>query len=449
MSGFTIKRLLRTLCAGLLATLPANSPAATLLEAAHLLDPRSGRTLSPAAVLIDNGKILDVAQPAKFAAWKDVSILDLGQATLLPGLIDSHTHLLLDVVVPAEGEFTRRFNPEFGPDMLLAIVESPSKRVLTGAQLAREDLESGFTTVRNVGHSGIDGDTQLRDAINGGKIEGPRMLASGRKLIARGSYAQSLNPALADAILDQEFLLVDSPDEGRDAVQRNVFEAVDLIKVTLGNDISEPSLAAIVDQAHRQALKVAVHAPDRASIQEAIDAGVDSIEHGNEVTDEQLKEMRTKGIFFDITPAFFDGLWEKIYPLRGLSADFRARLAGRDERGRQAGAALVQKVAKSGVKYSAGSDMVWHFPGKTRGEASATMFSSLQHSGMPPLEIIRAVTVNAAEMLGWQDRIGAIEPGKFADIVAVAGDPLKDATELEHVRFVMKGGEVVKNELGR
>jgi imidazolonepropionase-like amidohydrolase len=449
MSGSTIKRLLRTLCAGLLATLPANSPAATLLEAAHLLDPRSGRTLSPAAVLIDNGKILDVAQPAKFAAWKDVSILDLGQATLLPGLIDSHTHLLLDVVVPAEGEFTRRFNPEFGPDMLLAIVESPSKRVLTGAQLAREDLESGFTTVRNVGHSGIDGDTQLRDAINGGKIEGPRMLASGRKLIARGSYAQSLNPALADAILDQEFLLVDSPDEGRDAVQRNVFEAVDLIKVTLGNDISEPSLAAIVDQAHRQALKVAVHAPDRASIQEAIDAGADSIEHGNEVTDEQLKEMRTKGIFFDITPAFFDGLWEKIYPLRGLSADFRARLAGRDERGRQAGAALVQKVAKSGVKYSAGSDMVWHFPGKTRGEASATMFSSLQHSGMPPLEIIRAVTVNAAEMLGWQDRIGAIEPGKFADIVAVAGDPLKDATELEHVRFVMKGGEVVKNELGR
>jgi imidazolonepropionase-like amidohydrolase len=447
MSASAIKRLLPTSCAALLAVLPANASAATLLEAAHLLDPRTGRVLSPAAVLIDNGKIIDVAQPAKFAGRKDVSVVDLGQATLLPGLIDSHTHLLLDVVVPAEAEFTRRFNPEFGPDMLLAIVESPTKRVLTGAQLAREDLDSGFTTVRNVGHSGIDGDTQLRDAINSGKIEGPRLLASGRKLIARGSYAQSLNPALADAILDQEFLLVDSPDEGRDAVQRNVFEAVDLIKVALGNDISEPSLAAIVDQAHRQGLKVAVHAPDRASIQEGIDAGVDSIEHGNEVTDEQLKEMRAKGIFFDLTPAFFDGLWEKIYPLPGLSADFRTRLAGRDERGRQGGAALVQKVMKSGVRYSAGSDMVWHFPGKTRGEASATMFSALQHSGMPPLEIIRAVTVSAAEMLGWQDRIGSIEAGKFADIVAVAGDPLKDATELEHVKFVMKGGHIARNDL--
>jgi imidazolonepropionase-like amidohydrolase len=448
MSAFAIKRLLHGLCAGLLATLPAHAPAATLLEAAHLLDPRTGRLLSPAAILIDKGQIVEVGQPATFAGRKGVSVVDLGQATLLPGLIDSHTHLLLDVVVPAEAEFTRRFNPEFGPDMLLAIVESPSKRVLTGAQLAREDLENGFTTVRNLGHSGIDGDTQLRDAINSGKVEGPRLLASGRKLIARGSYAQSLNPALADAILDQEFLLVDSPDEGRDAVQRNVFEAVDVIKVTLGNDISEPSLAAIVDQAHRQNLKVAVHAPDRASIQEAIDAGVDSIEHGNEVTDEQLKQMREKGIFFDITPTFFDGLWEKIYPMEGLSADFRARLAGRDAKGRAAGTALVQKVVRSGVKFSAGSDMVWHFPGKTRGEASATMFSALAHSGMAPLDIIRAVTVNAAEMLGWKDRIGAVEPGEFADIVAVAGDPLKDPTELERVRFVMKGGVIVRNELG-
>jgi imidazolonepropionase-like amidohydrolase len=228
-----------------------------------------------------------------------------------------------------------------------------------------------------------------------------------------------------------------------------VFYGVDLIKVTLGDDITLASLAAVVDQAHRQNLKVAVHATDRLSIQEAIDAGVDSIEHGNEVTDEQLKSMREKRIFFDITPTFFDGLWEKIYPLAGLSPEFRKRLAARDERGRRAGAALVQKVLRSGVKFAAGSDMCWHFPGKTRGEASATMFTALQHSGMPPLEIIRAVTVNAAEMLGWQDRIGAVEPGKFADIVAVAGDPLTDVGELERVRFVMKGGRVVKNELTR
>jgi imidazolonepropionase-like amidohydrolase len=423
----------------------------TVITAAHLLDPRTGTVLSPAAVLVDGEKVKEVGPPAHVLADapKDTPVIDLGGATLLPGLIDSHTHLLLDVVVPAEAEFSRRFNPEFGPDMLLAIVESPEKRVLAGAELAHEDLESGFTTVRNLGHSGIDGDTELRNAINAGEITGPRMLASARKLIARGSYAQALNPALADSILQQEFLLVDSPDDARAAVQRNVFYGVDLIKVTLGDDISPASFAAIVDQAHRQNLKVAVHATDRLSIQEAIDAGVDSIEHGNEVTDEQLKSMREKRIFFDITPAFFDGFWEKVYPLAGLSAEFRKRLAARDDRGRHAGAALVQKVLKSGVKFAAGSDMCWHFPGKTRGEASATMFLALQRSGMPALDIIRAVTVNAAEMLGWQDRIGAVETGKFADIVAVAGDPLKNVGELEHVRFVMKGGRVVRNELTR
>jgi imidazolonepropionase-like amidohydrolase len=423
----------------------------TVITAAHLLDPRTGTMLSPAAVLVDGEKVKEVGAPAHVQADapKGTPVIDLGGATLLPGLIDSHTHLLLDVVVPAEAEVSRRFNPEFGPDMLLAIVESPEKRVLTGAELAHEDLESGFTTVRNLGHSGIDGDTELRDAINAGKLVGPRLLASARKLIARGSYAQALNPALADSILEQEFLLVDSPDEGRAAVQRNIFYGVDLIKVTLGDDISPASLAAVVDQAHRQNLKVAVHATDRLSIQEAIDAGVDSIEHGNDVTDEQLKAMREKRIFFDITPAFFDGFWEKVYPPAGLSAEFRKRLAARDDRGRRAGAAMVLKVMKSGVKFAAGSDMCWHFPGKTRGEASATMFLALQHSGMPPLDIVRAVTVNAAEMLGWQDRVGAIEAGKFADLIAVAGDPLKDIGELEHVRFVMKGGHVVKNELTR
>src|SRR5262249_39699805 len=149
----------------------------------------------------------------------------------------------------------------------------------------------------------------LRDAINAHRIVGPRILASGRKLIAQGSYLQNLNPALADSILQQEFLLLDGPDSARQAVRKNVFQNVDVIKVTTGNDITLPELAAVVDEAHRQHLKVAAHAADKASIQTAIEAGADSIEHGNEVTDEQLKVMRDKGIFLDLTPTFFDGFW--------------------------------------------------------------------------------------------------------------------------------------------
>src|SRR5271167_133309 len=160
----------------------------TLVKAGRLLDPRTGNVLAPAAVLIDNDKIKEVGSPAQVQAHAPAGVktIDLGSATLLPGLIDSHRHLLLDVIVPPEAEVMRRYNGEFAPGLLLAIVESPSKRVLMGAQLAREDLESGFTTVRNLGHSGIDGDAALRDAINAGRVPGPRMLASGRKLAQQG-----------------------------------------------------------------------------------------------------------------------------------------------------------------------------------------------------------------------------------------------------------------------
>jgi imidazolonepropionase-like amidohydrolase len=130
-----------------------------------------------------------------------------------------------------------------------------------------------------------------------------------------------------------------------------------------------------------------------------------------------------------------------------VSPDFHGELAARDMRGRERGAALVQRVLKSGVKFAAGSDMCWYLPGKTRGEASATMFVALRSAGMPPLDIVRAVTTNAAEMLGLQDRVGAIEVGKLADLIAVTGDPLTDISELERVRFVMKGGQVIRNDL--
>src|SRR5262249_48900299 len=286
----------------------------TLIKAGRLLNPRTGNVLSPAAVLIDNNKIKEVGPPPQVQAHlaADVKIIDLGNATLLPGLIDSHTHLFLDIIVPPELERQRHNNGLFAPGMLLAVIESPSKRVLMGAQSAREDLESGITTVRNLGHSGIDGDTELRDAINAGRVAGPRILASGRKLITRGDYVQNLNPALADAILQQEFLLIDGTDRARQAVRQNEFQNVDVIKVAADVNLTVAQLTAVTEEAHRQHLKVAVHAPDKISIQTAIDARADSIEHGNEATDAQLKQMRDKGIFLCLTPTFNDGFYLKI-----------------------------------------------------------------------------------------------------------------------------------------
>jgi len=229
----------------------------------------------------------------------------------------------------------------------------------------------------------------------------------------------------------------------------------------------------VVQEAHREQLKVAVHAVDKVSIQTAIDAGADSLEHGNEITDEQLKQLRDKGIFFDFTPTAYGDFFTRMFegtiamslilrPER-LGADERTRKRYKemirvlqsqaefkdvsDEREDRKYASLVQHVLKSGVKFAAGSDVGWYFPGKTRGQASVSRFPTLHQAGMPALDVIRAITTNAAEMLGWQDRIGAIESGKFADLIAVAGDPIADITELERVRFVMKGGQVVRNDL--
>ena len=422
---------------------------ATVIKAGRLLDPRSGNVLSPAAVLVQGGKISAVGAPDRVQSDVPAGarVIDLGAATLLPGLIDAHTHILLDVVMPPETDL--KHYGIFVPGQLLAVAAmSPAERVLRGAQLAREDLDSGFTTLRNLGHSGIDGDVALRDAINAGRVSGPRILAAGRKLTTVGGYFHGLNPAVAQPIIEQEFLQVDSVDAARRAVRDNVFYRVDIIKLALEDDLTQAEVSALVDEAHRQHLKVAVHANTAASIGMSIDAHADSIEHGNGVTDEELAQMRGQGMFIDLTPTWYAGRGTQILELGTvLSAESRAARAKSDEDARQRYDSFVQRVLKSGVKFAAGSDMCWSFPGRTRGQATASVFTSLRDAGMPALDVLRSVTVNAAEMIGWQDRVGAIEPGKFADLVAVAGDPLADVHELERVRFVMKGGEVVRNDL--
>jgi imidazolonepropionase-like amidohydrolase len=248
--------------------------------------------------------------------------------------------------------------------------------------------------------------------------------------------------------VQQEFHQIANVDQARQAVRENIFYNVDLIKVAIEDDITQAEMTAIVEEAHRQHLKVAVHAFTPTSIQMAIDAGADSIEHGNGVTDEQLKIMREKGIFFDLTPTFYDGFLARILETSVvMSPAFRSEYTSGTERGRKRYDSLVQRILKSGVKFAAGSDMCWFYPGKTRGQATATRFPTLHEAGMPALDVIRAITTNAAEMLGWQDRVGAVEAGKFADLVAVAGDPIADISELQRVRFVMKDGQLVRNDL--
>jgi len=291
----------------------------------------------------------------------------------------------------------------------------------------------------------------LRDAINEEMVPGPRVLASCRKLTPPGGQAVRLNHAVAEPILEQEFLQVSSADEARKAVREDLFYGADLIKVVADADnrfVAPQEMKAIVEEAHRSGVKVAVHATSVTGIQTAVDAGVDSIEHGDDVTDEQLKAMHDKGIFFDLTQTFYGSrlrnLLEKSIV---LSPELKQELEAYQKGQSQVAPALIQRVLKSGVKYAIGSDMWFSYPGKTRGQATAIMFDAMRELGLSPIDIVRASTINAAELIGWQDKVGVIEPGKYADIIAISGDPLQDITELERVRFVMKGGAVVKNEV--
>ena len=426
------------------AQAPAIPPKPTLIKAGRILDVRTGKYLTGQGILVEDGTIKHVAAFADLQAHlpKDAVTVDLSKATVLPGLIDSHAHLLMAVSAAAKAS----------NNILDAVAgTSASQRVLLGAHMAREDLEAGFTTVRNVGHSGADGDAALRDAIDAGWVPGPRIMASCRKLTPPGGQAVRLNPAIAQKIVDLEFLPVGSADEARRAVRENLLYGADLIKVVADDEprfVTTEEMKAIVEEAHRSKVKVAVHATTETGIQTSIDAGVDTIEHGDAITDAMLKQIKDKGIFFDLTETFAGGrLRALVQKSVVLSPEYEQGFAQYEELSNRESPLRVQRVLKSGVKFAIGSDMWFDYPGKTRGQVTATMFASLRDLGMPPLDIIRAATSNAAELLGWQDRIGVIEAGKLADLVAVSGDPLQDITELERVKFVMKGGVVVKNEV--
>lgn len=421
----------------------AQQPKVALIEAGRVVDVRAGAYLNHQGILVENERIKELGDFAavRDRAPKDAVTIDLHSATLLPGLIDCHAHLLSAMSFRLGGEA-----------LTLAVTQmSPSQRALLGARNAREDLEAGVTTVRMVGHSGINGDSALRDAVDAGWIPGPRIQAATRKLAPPGGQALPLHSVVASQITDQEFRIVAGADDARKAVREALHEGANLVKVVIGDQpprLGPDEVKAIVDEAHRSKIKVAVHASTTEAIALAIEAGVDSIEHGDEASDEQLRAMREKGIFLGTTEwtrqALF-GPYDKIFKLSTKDlAGFDAWYKSYSEKSIR----RLKRAMELGVKIAAGSDMWFLYPDKTRGEATVmVMTSGLRGEGMPPADILRAMTASAAELLGWQDRVGTIEPNKFADLIAVAGDPLQDISELERVKFVMKGGKVIKNEV--
>jgi imidazolonepropionase-like amidohydrolase len=411
------------------------APSPTLVRAGRLLDVRAGVYRNDQGVWIDGGRIRQVGDfgVVAAAAPKDISVIDLGRLTLMPGLIDCHAHLLA-AMDPGE---------EAPESLVLTLAkDSPAKRALLGVMTARELLDAGFTTVRNVGHSGVDGDVALRDAIRRNWIPGPRIAAAARKIAPYGGQALPVQDAVARTLIDQDFLTATNPEEGRRAVLEDLRVGADLIKVVADDwprVIDEDTLAAIVGEAHRVSIKVAAHATTRVGIQAAIAAGVDSIEHGDEATDAQFQAMHDKHIVLVPT------VWPRdLLPIsRALNArpDIDAIKDGyvAGERSK------MDRARQAGVTIAFGSDMWFGYSDKTRGRATLLVLEGMQSFGVPAIDAVRAATVTAAGLIGIDRVAGVVQAGAYADLIAVDGDPLADIRALENVRFVMKGGGVVRN----
>jgi len=439
--------LLAVLCSAisLCFTAPAQSPKppeaapATIIKAGRVLDVKAGKYLDGQSVLVRDGNIEAIAPATELQKQTPgAKVIDLGNATLLPGMIDCHTHLLENYDFKLNGD---------DPNMLLTVATmSPASRALLGAKMGLEDLEAGITTVRDVGNSGVNGDVALRDAIRAGWVKGPRIAASTRALSAAGGQFGPLQTG-AQSLVAQEYVVVSNPNEARAAVQQAFYDGADLIKVIVNTGtrvIAPDTMKAIVDEAHRVHAKVAAHAIGDDPTRIAADAGADSIEHAYTVPDEVLKIMAEKHIF--LVPTDTGSTSFQYFIEAGATPEERKK---QEERMREGGKHVQERLRRAiaaGVPIAFGSDEYYQFPGLTRGQATLLTLDAYSESGMTPLQIIQAATVNGADLIGAK-HLGVLEKGKAADIIAVMGDPLKDINLLHQVKFVMKKGEVYRNEI--
>jgi imidazolonepropionase-like amidohydrolase len=387
----------------------------TVIRASAMIDVESGEVVKNAVVIVEADRIKAVGP--SLAVPSGAHVIDLGNSTLLPGLIDAHTHLLDNRNGAIDGKAA----------MLLNVAQaSAARRALMGAALGREMLNAGFTTVRDVGNSGVNGDIALRDAVEAGWVTGPRIVESTRAIAPVGGQFGALT-SRAQAVIDDEYVAVTGVVEARRAVRQALYDGADCIKVIVNSGtrlLSVDEIDAIVEEAHIAGRKVAAHATTDQATRVAAQAGVDSIEHAYGLPDDVIRMMVEKNITLVPTDAPADVYISMNSGGRPLSTAEREQAEKLYEPGILASRERLIRAFKAGVRIGAGSDIYIIIPGETRGQASLHMLTAYSDSGMPPLEILRAVTMNDAELLGRADQIGSLKTKKLADIIAVPGSPL-------------------------
>jgi imidazolonepropionase-like amidohydrolase len=396
-----------------------------VLHAARLLDIKNGRLIKPGEILIEGERIVEVGSSVKHPAGAEV--MDLGDRTLMPGLIDAHVHLFL--------------HP--GAEDLQTVQESVPQRTIIATLAARDDLMAGFTAERDMGTEGAgSADTAVRNAINAGLIPGPRLRISGNAVNILGGHEDAIGYNPEQHVLPNA-TYANNADELVAVIRQQFKEGADFIKIyETGSDsvrdgrlstpyqYSEAQLEAAVKEAARLGKKVAVHATGEPGTLFAAQAGVASVDHADQLSDETIRIMKEKQIFAVPTFTIFE---------------YFAEHAATPQQGAFMHKLLDMKVEEfkkqlaTGVPLASGSD-VGPFPHGTQ----AREFVLMAKYGMSPLAVLQADLINGAKLLGWDGQIGALEPGYFADVIAVPGDPLQDVSVLQNVSFVMKGGVAYK-----
>jgi imidazolonepropionase-like amidohydrolase len=413
------------------------APKTVVIKAARMFDGRSDAVTTPGLVVVSGGRIQAVGAQARVPEGAEV--IDLGDATLLPGFMDAHTHLSFEATA------------DWKQDELDALKKSLPEQAFDMTALARRTLLIGFTTVRDLGSAELL-DVGLRNAINNRKIEGPRVLAAVRGISATGGHCDptgGYRPDLFNPALGLDSSVADGADAVRRAVRQNIKQGADVIKVcatggvlSLVGDVSSPQLtqeelSALVDEAHALKRRAAAHAHGAEGAKRAIRAGIDSIEHGSFLDDEALDMMKQRGTFLVATLMAGEGLRERLARGDALPANVaekaRAALASRDQ--------MFRKAVGRGVRIAFGTDAGVFAHGR-----NAEEFRLMVERGMTPAAALRAATSVNAELFGLSDRLGTLEPGKLADIVAAPGDPTRDVRQTERVFFVMKEGVIYKHE---
>lgn len=405
----------------------------TLIHAGRLFDSQTGAFVPNRDILVRKGRVAQVGEHLALPA--SAREIDLRSYSVLPGLIDSHTHLLY--LEEPSGDLTTQGTKA-------VIVDGTPLRALHGAARARTYLAAGITTVRDLGNSGRFGDIALRTAINDGSVDGPRMFASGPGLSPEGGQFPGLQPTYR-AIAEEEYRIVRGPEDAAMGVRENVTYGADVIKIYSNNTPNRGSLSvdemrAIVDEAHRLHVKVTAHATSDEAVYRATLAGVDGIEHGYDIADSTLALMAKKGTF--LVPTDLDSLTVLQYAARSkgtftVKPEQVGQITGHQRE-------RLRRAVKAGVTIAAGSDNYIDL-GWPQGEAAKHNLIAYAEAGLTPIQVLQAATINASRLLGAEGRIGVVKPGAFADIIAVDGDPGADVHALQRVVFVMKDGTVYRS----